>query len=179
MGFKWVFYIVLDQSCSDKMGQPKDIYGSLEGANSWQERQANSIYLWWFVRYHTINLKPEDLGHFFICWSSKTTSLPFLCPLNEIQALSFVVWNTLGDRRHHRGSCREPCLSARPLLPPLTACGMLTKMNGALSNCLVSTGHETRNCQNALHRNSEGADFCFLSFLPPVLGLGWSRILCC
>ena len=45
MGFKWAFHILLDHSCSDKVGQPKDIYGSLEGGNHWQEREKQTTFI--------------------------------------------------------------------------------------------------------------------------------------
>lgn len=41
MGFKWVFHLLLDDFCIDKMVQPRDIYGSLEGGNLWQDREKN------------------------------------------------------------------------------------------------------------------------------------------
>lgn len=45
MGFKWAFHIPLYHSCSDKMVPPKDVYGSLEGGNLWQEREKQTTFI--------------------------------------------------------------------------------------------------------------------------------------
>lgn len=56
-------------------------------------------------------------------------------------------------------------------LPPLTACGMLTMMNGALNNCIVSIGHLTKNCQNEFQKEFQGSRF-LQCFLPPTFAPG-------
>lgn len=141
------------------------------------KRETSKLHLSLMI-YQIQYLKSETRGsgHLFICWSSKTASLSFLCPLTEIKALSFVGWDTLGDRRHHRGSCREPCLSARPLASSSHCMWNADQDEWCPNNCLVSIGHETRNSQNALCKEFQGSRIlCFLSFLPPVLVLRWSK----
>lgn len=120
------------------------------------------------IQYHKSETRGS--GHLFICWSSKTTSLSFLCPLTEIKALSFVGWIPWvigGITEGHAGS-----LVYQPdrWLPPLTACGMLTKMNGALITASLALGMRQGIVRMPYAKNFREAEFSvFFLFFPQYL----------
>lgn len=136
-----------------------------------RERKTNHIYLWWFIRFITINLKPEYPGPSFISWSCKT-ELCYLSCVSKLKwgGLSFVGWDTGGwwepSRRVSAG--RAVC-QPEGLLSSSHCRWNADRDECALSNCIVSSRHLKRVIGMSYPENSRGNRLlpCFLSFLPP------------
>ena len=133
-----------------------------------RERKTNHIYLWWFIRFITINLKPEYSGHSFIFWSCKTEFLylscishwnwgPVICGLGYSREIGGVT----------EGQSWESCLSARRVASSSHCMGNADRDECAYVTALLASGIWQSIVRMSNTNNSREADIFNVFFLSP------------